>query len=140
MQLFFVTAEALTAEQLLALAGSWKDAPEFQKVTKEEFAAECIAGNHLVFEAREGEELKGTLAVSIRESNGERRLSIDAFSVKGAMRYRLWWQAVMDRLARDFQCTKIETTVFSPRVAKMHQLLGHKIESITLTRDVGYEQ
>lgn len=140
MQILFTPVDKITTEHLDMLMESWKDAPSFHKMTRVEVLSSLVEDQHKLFEVRADDDLKGVFMVSVMESNGERRLMIDAFNFIGAMKHRHWWVKEMKRLASHWKCQRVETTVFTERLAKMHKLLGSEVETITLAMEVEDEQ
>jgi hypothetical protein len=77
---------------------------------------------------------KGVVLVHVTEAQGERRLMIDALNAPMA-----WIRGLvrdMQRLAADWNCTTIETTLFDPRLARAILLCGAEQEAVVLALPV----
>lgn len=125
----YVHISAVTDELLDAIMVSYAAAPPFDRPTKSEVRTNLVTQHSHLF--RFG---KGLTLVSVRAVQGKRRLYIDAITQPGGNITA--WAREMKRLAAEWLCDTIETTVFNPRLASAIERCGARQEAVVLVLQV----
>lgn len=129
VDLVYVAPAEISDEQLARLVACQEAADEdFDKLPAAVLRREIAAGNLKVFTLG-----PALLSVSCLEANGQRMLVLENFC-HGGKGQNLMKSALraMRRLAKDWNCSHVETRVFSPKVLKFLLLLGCSMDSAIL--------
>ena len=124
--LSYVPIDAIRGRHLHALAESLNACPAAVRPSAKEMIEDLHANRTMLFETEEG------IVVLSKQDN---RLCIDAATTTAWRCNKL--AADLKRLAAEWQCDTIETTVFDSRLAAAILRVGAQVESTTLVLAVG---
>jgi len=125
----YIPFEDLTPEHLECIAASLLAAPAWHRPEGADILRSIKNEVSRVFEVDEC-----LLVLSTPESDGIKRLRIDAFSGKAFRRGKL--VDFLRRLAADWECDAIETFTFDPRLACAIEKVGGRVEAWSLVVDL----
>lgn len=120
----YVAFEDIDQRHIVGLANSLLAAPADNRVEPDDFVRAIMLGTMRLFEW-DG----GLILIGARDN----RMMIWALCTTHLPRDAAQLAEDLKRLATDWQCDTIETTVFDPRLTCVIEKLGGRVESITLT-------
>lgn len=126
--MIYIAPVHIMRSHLQMLSESINAAAEFDRPALADFAAKISNGQALLFEVP-----TGVVLVEVLGSEEEKRLNILAFYCENFGAHIRGITRNLQRLARDWDCSKIQTVTYSPRLAEMIMNLGGVLESCTLT-------
>lgn len=115
----FLTIGSMTHGDAHKLASCFNNGREFDKLSMQDVLANVALGNWHCFRLGDS----GLMAISVQESNGDRKLMIEAFFMPTAGWSFKFFTETMKRLATSYNCAVVETVVYDDRLAtalKMH--------------------
>jgi hypothetical protein len=125
--MFYVPFEGLTNRHIQMIDKSLKSAPLFGRPSLEAVIRKLREKDTLLFEVP-----RGIILAEVLESGGERRLCIPAFYCEKFGAHSRGISANVIRLALDWNCSKIETCVYSRAMLGILKRSGARVESINM--------
>lgn len=129
----YIAPNQVTAEHLAMLEKSYAASPMHERLNILQIMKLLETNEVKLFEVPHG-----VVLAEVRKGNGTRRLSIPGFycSMYGAHARGI--VAGLKRLAKSWQCTEIETCVYSRSLMQIILKLGGRVESVNLVMEVDH--
>jgi hypothetical protein len=123
--------ERVNSAHIHMLEASLNVAPLYERISLEEIIKNLRERKSILFEVP-----SGLIVAEVREGGGERRLAIPAFYSTNFGAHARGIIAGMVRLAKDWNCSRIETCCYSGVLMKVLARLGARAESVNMVMEV----